>query len=251
MGERNNSSGSAPAKTGYSKALGLDRVFGIKFDSLAKSWEGAKRLFDYKNTEGTLKGLVPEADRRLTYALFIAGGAVMFIFCLLTTLESVYVTNLASDAVNQASGMVQPKIGDSVIPLIAVSQFLLFVPIGLLYNLAFESLGYRIAKALGGRGSFDAQIYLSSVIWLSASISFVSILLLPLYCFGILALASFLLVSGAYLLIYMNARSYSLVHGLPFMRALAVVLLISIPKLLLWILTGDFLSTLLRINIGA
>jgi len=251
MGERKDSRGSAPANAGYSKALGLDRVFGIRLESLMKSWEGAKRLFDYKNTEGTLKGLLPEADRRLAYALFIAGGALMFVFCLLTTLESVYVTNLASDAIIETSGMIPPKIDDSVIPLIAVSQFLLFVPIGLLYNLAFESLGFRIANALGGRGSFDAQLYVSSVIWLSASISFVSILLLPLYCFGILALASFLLISGAYLLVYLNARSYSIVHGMPFIRALAVVILISIPKLLLWIFTGDFLSLILRINIGA
>ncbi len=236
------------------------RVCGVSLGELGRAWDSAKSLFDYTKTGESAKAIASDASApdngtgatgnraRISLAVVLLAGIIIFAISLLTTMESIEVANFASDTMSELSGTIQPKLDYSVLLPVSAYQFLLYIIVGTLIFYAHEGIAFAIARLTGGRGTLGAQLYAASVAWLAVSFSLAASLLVPLPCLVFAALLSLALVSLVYLMVYSYARLYSEVHGISFMHSLAIVLLLIVPTLAVWALATNFVADLLGLS---
>lgn len=217
-------------------------ISGIRLETLKKCWGCAKALFDYKKAEAGLRDLLPLSQDRLAFGIFFFGGLLVFVISLLTSLESIYLTNMEADTIGEVAGQMIAKVDLSIIPSIALYQVVLYIIFSFLLNLAGEGAAFTLFKASGGKGTLSQQMSLSSIVWLAVAMSLSVALIGPLYCLGFVALISMLVVSIMYLMAYMGARAYMIVHGVSFFHALIITLPLVIAKLAIWVVATNSLA---------
>jgi hypothetical protein len=242
--------GKRPAAAEIWRKAGEYRVYGVSYGAMRRSWEGAKGLFDLKKADDTLKGLVPHADDRIAMATVLLSGLVVFAIALLMTLESIHVVNFASDTLTEVLGTAQQKLDFGIMLPVTLYYFLLYIVAGTVIFYAHEGVAYALARATGGKGTLTQQIYVSSVLWLALSISLVVWLLIPLPCLVFAAVLSLILVSLLYVMAYMWAKAYSVVHGISLPHAAIIVLLLMVPRLAIWAMVSTRLALLLGIPLS-
>src|SRR5512143_924293 len=204
------------------------------------SWTGAKDVFyllrmgerakRFKSMDEVLRPLLPLSDLRLAIALILISGLVITFLAFVTTYESMELANFAADALTQVTGIGQESLTWANLAPIAVFQLLLYVPINLVVTLVYDALAFGILKATGGKGAFPQHMYLASVVGLSMAFASALSLFAPLPCLQIVAGAALAVVT-LYLLLYAEPKAYMIVHDVTFWHALAVTILLTIPKL--------------------
>lgn len=222
-------------------------VCGVSYAALKTSWKGALGLFNHKKAAETLEALSKHANNRLALAVVLLSGLVIFGLMVLTTFMMIEATNYQSDMIAEIVGSPQPKLDYNILPSIAVYYFLLFAVIGTFIFYAHEGIAYALAHVTGGKGTLAQHLYVSSVVWLAVSISMAAYLFLPFLCLAFATILSLLLVSLLYLMVYMYAKAYSVVHGISFLHALMVVLVLIAPTLALWWFVATALAAVLGI----
>lgn len=223
----------------------IDEVGGMSVEAVSASWNGAKALFDFGKVDATLSGLLKYANRKLALWMFVLGGFLLLALAFLTTVESIHIANLESETVSDIIGAPAQAVGLEILLPVLVYQFILYAVLSLPINLAHEGAVFLLVRATGGTGKLDTQLYMSSVVWLAVSMSLAVTLLQPLYCLAAVALASMVIVSMLYLMIYVGSKSYALVHGISPAHAAALNILLTIPKLVLWAFLTNELAALL------
>jgi hypothetical protein len=204
----------------------------------------AKSLYDPGRLSETLKGMAESADYKPAYAMLILSGLVTFLLALLTSLESVYLVNYSSDLVSEISGIPQPRLAlDSLIPVV-IFQILLYLPFSIAVTLVHEALSFGIMKVTGGSGKFRTQLSMASIIALSISFSGVLSFFIPLPCLQIVAGLAILIIT-LYLMFYVSAKAYSMIHGISMLHALVVLILLAIPRLAVLALMTNWLAVLM------
>ncbi len=205
------------------------------------TWAGAKDVFyllrmgkraeGIKSIDDALKPLLPLADLRLAISVIIISGILTAFLALVTTYESMQLANFAADALTQVTGIGQESLTWSNLLPIALFQFLLYVPINLVVTLAYEGLAFGILKVTGGKGTFPQHLYMASVVGLSMAFASVLSLFAPLPCLQIVAGIALIIVT-LYLLLYVEPKAYMMVHDVSFWHAVAVTVILTIPKLI-------------------
>ncbi len=229
----------------------FDSVFGMKTEDLGKSWDGAKSLFSHEKAEATMKGLLERADERLGYALIGAGCLLLFALTFAASAEYVHVVNFESRTVGDIVGEQLPALDPSILIPIAAYSFILHAVLTFALNIVQEFAAFHIARLTGGTGTFRQQLYLSSVVWLAVSMSWSVTLLGPLYCLAFVAIASLILVTFLYLMVYMNGRAYAIAHNISLLHGATIAFVLVVPKIAIWMLASSALASLMGLPIGA
>ncbi len=204
------------------------------------TWAGSKDVFyllrmgkraeGIKSIDDVLRPLLPLADLRLAIVIIVISGVLTAFLALVTTYESMQLANFAADALTQVTGIGQESLSWANLVPIAVFQLLLYVPINLAVTLAYEGLAFGILKVTGGKGTFPQHLYMASVVGLSMAFASALSLFAPLPCLQIVAGIALVIVT-LYLLLYVEPKAYMLVHEVSFWHALAVTIILTIPKL--------------------
>ncbi|MEW6035435.1 MAG: hypothetical protein AB1529_02380 [Candidatus Micrarchaeota archaeon] len=229
----------------------FERAFGMKTGDIGKSWEGAKSLFNHGKAEPAMKELLERADERLGYALIGAGCLLLFVLTFAASAEYVHVVNFESRTVGDIVGEQLPTLDPPILIPIAAYSFILHAVLTFALNLAQEFAAFHIARLTGGTGTFRQQLYLSSVVWLAVSMSWSVTLLGPLYCLAFVAIASLILVTFLYLMVYMNGRAYAIAHNISLLHGATIAFVLVVPKIAIWMLASSALATLMGLPIGA
>ena len=204
------------------------------------SYTAARELFHPERVEKAVKNAIPEADLNLSLALFILSGLIIFVMALLTSIESVYLANFASELISEVSGVPQPRLElESLAPVVAY-QFTVYLILGTAVALAAEGIVFGIFSLSGGKGKFEEQLFVSSIIALAFSFTSVLSLFMPLFPpVNVVAGAAIIAVT-AYFAFYVTLKAYSVVHGISYTHALVVVLIIGLARLaVLYFLMGN------------
>jgi hypothetical protein len=217
-------------------------VLGASTKGLADGWDAAKAIFDHKRADAALRGMLPSSGFRLAVALMFVGCLVGFAFTCLANLEFFYVLALETDALKDVVFQDIPKPDVSMIYQSAAANLIIYVPLALALNLVFERLGFLIARVSGGKGSFETHLTLSSVVWIGAMISTAASLLGPFYCLSFVSMAFLALVTLGYMLVYMASRAYSIAHDISFMHSAIIVILMLIPRLVIWFYASQMIA---------
>jgi hypothetical protein len=229
----------------------FEKAFGMKTDDLGRSWEGAKALFDHGKADAMLRELIGRADERLGYALIGAGCLLLFVLTFAASAEYIHVVNFESRTVGDIVGEQLPTLDPAILVPIAAYSFILHAILTFGLNIAQEFAAFHMARLTGGTGTFRQQIYLSSVVWLAVSISWSVTLLGPLYCLAFVAIASLILVTFAYLMVYMNGRAYAIAHNISLLHGATIALVLVVPKIAIWMLASTELASAMGLPIGA
>ncbi len=219
------SKAAAPAK-------GTQRLLG----SLHKSAKAAYGLFHHESAENELRGVLQLADTKLACYIFFLSGVITALISFATSIESYYLTNFASDTLSEATGIIPKKIAFASLLPVAVYDFILYIVAGVVISIAFEAAAFAIIKMSGGKGKLSEQFYLSSVIGLAVSFASVLSLLFPLNVFFSLLCIQIVVGIGfmialAYLILFLNAKAYRMVHDISMLHAITVLLVVGVPRL--------------------
>lgn len=194
-------------------------------------WASAKRLFYPLGVEKALKQELPRTDLRLGIYVFLAAALVSAILTTAVASWSIYMAAFEYKVLAEVSDIGKTEIWWGDLAPVALFQFLFMVPFSLVFSLVYEGIIYKIMRLTGGKGGFTKQYYLSSLVAFSLAMSLALGFLLPVPCFWLLAVLGILLLT-LYFTFYVNVKAYQLVHGVSYLHALVIVLLLVIPKLL-------------------
>jgi hypothetical protein len=223
-------------------------VYGINYPALKASWDSAKKLFDYKSVDFTLKEALPHANLCFAMGTFLLAGLLIFVLAAISMVESIHIANFASETLSDITTTQQPKLSFDIVPVVMVYQFLLYVVIGTVINLLLDGIAYGSIRVTGGKGTLHQQLHLSSLVWLSVAMSTVVSLIAPLPCLGFVAFISMIFITIIYLMVYITGKAYSIAHQIPVWHGLIIAGVLIIPRLLLWIFTMDYLAKLFNIT---
>jgi hypothetical protein len=209
-----------------------------------RSWCSAKDLFYHDKIASTLDGALKHADARHTAYIFALAAFVTFIISVIATFESIEMTKYTADILAEVGGTAVPM-DFSGLGAMIVFQYMTYVPVTLIFIALHELLVYWMAKSTGGKGTFGQQFYLSSLVSLAMAFLSALYLFMPLPCLGILALLG-IIVGSAYLVLYVNCKAYARVHGISYVHALAI----SIVLLALRMAASYFLNDAMANTLG-
>lgn len=193
------------------------------YRSLEAIFNAAPRLFDFRNVQKVLEGTLPYAEMRAAVLGVVAAA-------LLSVILNLVVNEMLLFTYESVSEISETEIEMPVItPLISI------VAMGVLsvvLVLAVELLAYWIARAFGGKGTYEQQLYLFSAVNISIAIASFLILATIIPCAGFLAAVAYFILT-VYLSLYVRTKAYVLVHGLSLLKAFVVVIIATIVMLLL------------------
>ncbi|MDD5171436.1 MAG: hypothetical protein PHF60_00170 [Candidatus ainarchaeum sp.] len=212
----------------------------------ARSWESAKNLFYHDKVASTLDGALKRADARHTAYIFALAALMTFIISVIATLESLEITKYTVDILEEISGTtLQTDFGN--LGALIVFQYTT-VPITLVFIAIHELLVYRIARLTGGKGTFGQQFYLSSLVSLAMAFLSALYLFMALPCIGILALLG-LVIGSAYLVLYVSPKAYARVHGISYVHAFAINIVLLILRMAALYFISNAMAGLLGIQL--
>ncbi|MBD3209875.1 hypothetical protein GF318_00665 [Candidatus Micrarchaeota archaeon] len=196
-------------------------------------WNSIKNLFHYQQIEDTMKKELPYSNLQL--ALVVAGVSVLVssLVYIVMMVETLHMVNYLSDLAAQEIVNSPPVLTMENITSFALFQLFFNAPLFLAVFLIFEALAFGAFKISGGKGTFEQQIYLSSLVLFAMNISTVLGLALPLPCLNLLSVPA-LLILTLYFILFVNVKAYGLVHDVSFLHGLTVLILLGIPRL--WVL---------------
>ena len=205
----------------------------ITLESIKKTWERAKKLFDYKKIDEGIADIAQGGDFSLALWILLLAGFISLVIAFATEIEAFYIGNFTAETVSQISGIAPVKLTvDSLVPL-GIFQFVLSVPMNIILTIVFELLAFGIIKATGGEGKFKDQMYAASVITLSLAFATVLGLFNPrasLLCIQLVASGA-LIVLSIYFTFFVTVKAYSIIHKITFIHALIIAVLVTIPKI--------------------
>ncbi|MFH0737619.1 MAG: hypothetical protein V1827_03615 [Candidatus Micrarchaeota archaeon] len=225
-----------------------DHVLGVSVEGLSLGWESAKSLFSPGKVEGTFKGLLRSADERLAFGLFMAGCLLAFVISVLSNLAFFYVLALETDIVGEVVSEEIPRPDISMVAQASAINLVAYAVFAFAIHIAVERAAFLIARASKGTGSRDQHMLLSSVVWVAASMSMAIGLLGPFYCLSLIATASVVLVTLLYLMLFCQAKAYSIVHDFSMEHAVMIAIPALLAKLALWIMASQVLSSIIGIS---
>ena len=232
----------ASAREGYLP----ETVFGISLKGLSLGWESAKTLFSPSKVEGTFKVLLQSADERLALGLFMAGCLLAFVISLLSNLAFFYVLQLETKIVSEVVFEEIPRPDISVVVQTSVINLVAYAVFAFAINVAVERAAFHIARASKGTGTLAQHMLLSSVVWVAASISMAVGLLGPFYgLLSCLSTVSVILVTLLYLMLYCQAKAYSIAHDFSMEHAVMIAIPALLAKLALWIMATQLLASVM------
>ncbi len=209
--------------------------------TMKKGWDYSKDLFDYRKITSTIGQAIDYGTiKKAAWMIFFA-AIITVIIAFATTLLSVHLVNFASDTLSEASGVPQPTLTfDKVLPVL-LFQIVLYIPISIAIALIYEGVFFVLAKITGGKGAFEKQIYMSSVIGLSIAMTSGLSLFAPLPCLQVIAAAS-LIVLTFYFMFFVSAKAYAQVHQIGGWHSFIMVLVLSIIRLAVLLLITNWLA---------
>ena len=194
-------------------------------------------LFDFMGADASLRNELPKANLRAGIRNFLIG---IFLFLLssfaLAALSVVYLM-LVYDATSAASLVVTAK--PAITPGFIASSLLYFgvimLPFLFVGSFLHQGIVYLLMRALGGRGSYQQQYFMSSYVTLALGLASLGMpvalaigIVLP--C-ALLFFALTYIVGAAYLALFVQAKILVAVHKVSFGPALAVALLAALGSL--------------------
>ncbi|VVC04109.1 Uncharacterised protein [Candidatus Bilamarchaeum dharawalense] len=216
------------------------------FSPLVTSWNSAKELFNPKTIDKTLTEIVGLANLRLAVTIFIIAAFLSTLLSILALIESAQLVNFTSETITEALGVEGQKVGFAETAPLALFQLITGLPLALIVNMVGEWIGYRLAKISGGKGTFEKQFYLASVITLSLAMVNVLALLTPIPCVQVIAWMG-IVIGMIYLGAYVMCKAYSMVHEISFVHSLAIVLMVSIMRAAVIIFVMNLISAWLNL----
>ncbi|NYZ74100.1 hypothetical protein H0O00_03080 [Candidatus Micrarchaeota archaeon] len=237
-------------KSGRTKHTGMQKEYhelvqrwNTGLAPLARSWHSAKDLFYPGRVARTIDEALKHPDINIATPIFVLSAFMTLALSLISTVESVHLAEYTMGIIADM-GATPPMLDFSNLGAMVVYQYVMYVPVALLFIAIHEVLVYRIARATGGKGDFGRQFYLSSLVALSMAFLSVLYLFMPLPCINFLALAG-LVVGGLYLSLYVNSKIYAKVHGIGYMHALAINIAVSVLRIAaIYFLMSGILSLL-------
>jgi len=190
-------------------------------------WETVRSLFDFRKADAALAQRIPEADLRAAAVIFAAAALLGAALSLVVYAETLYFEAFTFKALTEASGGVAPEpdfgsLGPFAF-LVAITGVLTFF-----MNLFQDGIVYYALRLTGGKGTFTRQYYLSSFVALATVVSSSVLLLGPVPCMGLPAVAAYVIL-GFYFMFWVRCRAYARVHDLSHLQVFTIVLLSCIP----------------------
>lgn len=236
-------------KTGSNRNAEAYRAFVRGWEAAAGSFtaslEAARNLLYPDRAAAALSDSVQRADTRLAMLIFGLAALITFLLSAFTMFESLWVAQYMADTMASMTDSPVQIEGSGMISSLIVHQAIISIPVALVFLAAHELLVFGMARATGGRGRLDQQLYLSSLVSLSVAFASAVYLFTPLPCLNIAAMAA-LLIWSAYLALYVNPKAYALVHGVSFLHAF----IMNIVPLALRVAAVAFLSGALATALG-
>lgn len=220
-----------PELTGWKKT-GRDLFLstGALLTSIKKPWDSAAKVFNYNTAEKALQEAVPDASTRMAVWVFILSGIITFIMAVAAIYCSAFIANTQSNAMQSATGVYQPTVGINDFMAPATLAFITYLPVGLALALLLEFLAYHALKAMGGKGTFAQQLYLSSIVALAMSFISGLNIFAPVPCLQIIG-GMCLIAADVYLALFVTSKAYSVAHKLGVMPCVVVAIVLNLIKL--------------------
>jgi len=219
--------------------------WGAAVGPFAASWDAAKGLLYPDRAEGVLKDSVKRTNLRLALLIFGLAALITLLLAMLAMLESLGLAQYTADTMAEVTGIPAQAEDSTVLNAVAFHQAAMYIPITLILLAAHELLVFGMARATGGTGRLDQQLYLSSLVSLSVAFVSVAYLVLPLPCLNVAAGVA-LIIWSAYLVLYVNTKAYALVHDLSFTHAFVI----NVIPLVLRLTAIYFISSALATELG-
>jgi hypothetical protein len=179
--------------------------------------DNSKNLFNYSKVEKSLKGELENADFRLALYVFLAAGLISAVLAVAGAATALYMGAYTYDTLSEITDIGQIEIQWEVLLPIALYQVLL-VPLGIVLSLGYEGAAYKIFRLTGGRGTFEKQFYISSLVMLSIAFASALNILISVPFFQILAVLV-LLGLAIYFVFYVSVKAYEIVHDISGLHA--------------------------------
>jgi hypothetical protein len=225
------------------------------FSPWIKTWNSATALFSPKKIDETINDAIKLSSMGLALKVFVLASLIATSLTLLGVVEIVYIVNFTSETITEAFGTQQQMMSfGEVVPLM-IFHIITGIPLALFTNIGGEWFAYRIAKATGGKGKVVEHLYLISIVTLSLSFVNLVAFILPIPCIQLIGFVASIAVM-AYLWGYVASKVYMKVHGITFVHALTIIIVVSIIRFAIMItvvnwLSGTLdLSTLVNYQIG-
>lgn len=213
-------------------------------EKLSLCYAVAKDLFYPDRVKKGLERLVPASERGLAIGIFLLSGLIVFAMSFLTSLESIYLANYASELISEVKGIPMPSLElSSLLPVVAY-QFIIYVVLALALALIFEGISFGLFRISGGRGKFREQLFLASIISLAFSFTTALSLLMPIPLLNVVSSLAIIVATG-YLVFYVTTKAYTIVHDVSFMHALVVLVISGLPRIAVTIFAMQALAAAL------
>lgn len=195
-------------------------------------WESVKSLFNLGKVGTTLDKEMAKADFRLGVYIFLSAAILSAIISVAITGASMYFAAFEYNTLAEAAGYQEAVVDWSGLVPWALYQFVFLVPAGMAFSLIYEGFSYKVMRLTGGRGTFEKQYYLASLVTFGTVMASALGLFSVVPCMQLIAFLGVVVLS-LYFILYVGVKAYEVVHEVNFMHAFIVVLLLGIFRLVI------------------
>ncbi len=193
---------------------------------LAELYDKAVVLFNYRKIGGAFS-----EKGEMNKALIFLGLSILanVVIQVVTEIEAGYFGIFSYETLAEVVPVEELIISwDPVIPF-TLSRLAILVPFMFLSAYVFEWIAFKLLRITGGKGTFVRQFYYASIISFAVTLSSLILLLSPIPCAGLTFVLAYIVLS-MYFSIYVTSKSYQVIHEVGLKHALAIVLLLIIPR---------------------
>ncbi len=185
--------------------------------SLELAFNSALSLLDFRKTKKTLESCLPHADLHAGILGFL--GAIALVIIVAITLNEIFAYILEAIYADGVLGVETPQVVKPAAEVLFFNGAIVFIML-----LAVEWLCFQLARKLGGKGTLEQQVYLSSMVMLAIAMTSYIMLLTMFPCVGMIVPLIYIVLS-LYIGLYVRTKAFMLVHSIGFWKAFVIVLL--------------------------
>lgn len=195
---------------------------------LNELYNQATGLFDFKKIDNAFLG---KGDIKKGLIFFAISTIISTLIQLALSIEIAHFQIFTYDTISKDIPIEEISVSWEPMVVFSISRLVVLVPFMFAFSYIFEFIAFKLLKITGGKGDFSTQFYYASIIAFSITLSSLFLFLSPIPCLGFTFVIFFLLLN-IYFNIYVTSKAYSQVHGVDLKHAIAIVLILLIPRII-------------------
>ena len=210
---------------------------------LNELWDKSTKLFNPREVTKTFKSEIPKASLNKALLVLAIAISLSVVISIINVVESGYFRMFRYDVLAEVADIEEMSIDWGPFIPYTISRIFILIPAMFILTYVFERISYELLKRTGGKGTFEQQLYLVSLISFSLMVASMLLFIAPVPCLGAPLVLLFVL-SGLYFAIFVTGKAYQLVHEIGMMHAIGVIIVVGIPKIISILLVNDIFGVL-------